>query len=162
MISKSICGLFVASSLSLQAVDSLVYEGGQGPGNGKHIVFLANDHEYRSEQSCPLMAKLLAKHHGFRCTVLFGLDENGNIKPGAKSVPGLEALKDADLLFFFARFMNLPDEQAGMLAECFEKGGPAVALRTSTHSFNGQEGEWAKFNFNYKGCLLYTSDAADE
>ena len=135
----------------MQAVDSLVYEGGEGPGSGKHIVFLANDHEYRSEQSCPLMAKLLAKHHGFRCTVLFGLDENGEIKPGAKSVPGLEALEDADLLFFFARFMTLPDEQADLLANYFEKGGPAVALRTSTHCFNGQKGKWAKFNYNYSG-----------
>ena len=38
----------------------LVYEGGEGIGKGKHIVFLANDHEYRSEQTCPLLAKILA------------------------------------------------------------------------------------------------------
>ena len=86
--------------------DSLVYQGDEGIGKGKHIVFIANDHEYRSEQTCPLMAKILAKHHGFRCTVLFGVDQNGHIKAGAKEVPGLEALKDADLLVFFSRFMN--------------------------------------------------------
>ena len=136
---------------SLQAAESLVYEGEEGIGKGKHIVFLANDHEYRSEQSCPLMAKLMAKNHGFRCTVLFGLNEDGEIKPGAKSVPGTEALKDADMLFFFARFMELPDEQADHIANYFERGGPAVALRTSTHCFNGQKGKWSKFNFNYKG-----------
>lgn len=133
------------------AAQSLVYEGDEGIGKGKHIVFLANDHEYRSEQTCPLMAKILAKHHGFRCTVLFGVDSNGFIQPGAKSVPYLEALQEADLLFFFARFMNLPEEQAGMIAEYFERGGPVVGLRTSTHCFNGQSGKWSKLNYNNQG-----------
>ena len=131
--------------------EPLVYEGSEGIGKGKHIVFIANDHEYRSEQSCPLMAKILAKHHGFKCTVLFGIDEDGNIKAGAKEVPGLESLKDADLLVFFTRFMNMPDDQAAMLADYFERGGPAVGIRTSTHCFNGQKGTWAKLNFNYSG-----------
>lgn len=136
---------------SLGFAETLVYQGAEGPGAGKHIVFVANDHEYRSEQSCPLMAKILAKHHGFKCTVLFGLDEEGNIKAGAKNLPGLEALKDADLLFFFTRFMDLPDEQADLLVDYFERGGPAIGLRTSSHPFNGQKGKWEKLNFNYKG-----------
>ncbi len=59
--------------------DTLVYEGSKGIGKGKHIVFIANDHEYRSEEACPALAKILAKRHGFRCTVLFGLDDNGAI-----------------------------------------------------------------------------------
>ena len=131
--------------------ENLVYEGTEGVGKGKHIVFIANDHEYRSEQTCPLLAKILAKHHGFRCTVLFGVDDKGMIKAGAKDVPGLEALKDADLLVFFTRFMNLPDEQVDLLVEYFERGGPTVGLRTSTHCFNKQKGKWSKLNFNYKG-----------
>lgn len=129
----------------------LVYEGKDGIGQGKHIVFIANDHEYRSEQTCPLMAKMLAKHHGFRCTVLFGVDDQGSIKAGAQSVPGLEALQDADLLFFFTRFMKLPDAQADLLVDYFERGGPAVGIRTSTHCFNGQKGKWQKLNYNYDG-----------
>ncbi len=130
---------------------TLVYEGDEGIGKGKHIVFIANDHEYRSEQTCPTVAKILAKHHGFKCTVLFGIDKEGNIQAGSAPVPGLEALKDADLLFFFTRFMNLPDEQADMLVDYFERGGPAVGIRTSTHCFNGQKGKWAQLNFNYEG-----------
>lgn len=129
----------------------LVYEGTAGIGKGRHIVFIANDHEYRSEQSCPLLAKILAKHHGFRCTVLFGIDGDGGIKAGAKEVPGMEALGDADLLVFFTRFMNLPDKQADMLVEYLERGGPIVGIRTSTHCFNGQKGKWTKLNFNYGG-----------
>ena len=129
----------------------LTFEGSDGPGAGKHIVFIANDHEYRSEEICPLMAKILAKHYGFRCTVLFGIDEEGFIKAGSAPVPHLEVLKEADLLFFATRFMNLPDEQADMLVDYFERGGPVVGIRTSTHCFNGQKGKWEKLNFNYEG-----------
>ncbi len=142
---------FVLLCCSLSDGQTLVYEGDEGIGKGKHIVFIANDHEYRSEQTCPAMAKILAKRHGFKCTVLFGVDENGNIKAGSAPVPGMKALKDADLLFFFTRFMNLPDDQADLLVDYFERGGPAVGIRTSTHCFNGQEGKWAKLNFNHEG-----------
>ena len=138
--------LFMASGLMAQ---HLVYEGESGIGKGKHIVFIANDHEYRSEQSCPALAKILAKHHGFKCTVLFGIGEDGTITNGAKNLPGMEVLKEADMLFFFTRFMNLPDDQVQYLVDYFERGGPVVGVRTSTHSFNGQKGKWAKLNFNY-------------
>lgn len=145
-------GLFAVASLSATAAEPLVYEGeGDGPGAGRHIVFIANDHEYRSEETCPALAKILAKHHGFRCTVLFGIDEDGFIQTGDAPIPGLEALKDADLLVFFTRFMVLPDEQADLLVDYFERGGPVVGLRTSTHCFNKQEGKWAKLNFDYEG-----------
>ena len=49
----------------------LVYEGEAGPGKGKHIVLIASDHEYRSEETLPALARILAKHHGFKCTVVF-------------------------------------------------------------------------------------------
>lgn len=143
---------FPHSALAATPDDApLVYEGDEGIGKGKHIVFIANDHEYRSEQACPLLAKILAKHHGFRCTVLFGINEDGEIKAGDSPVPGMEALKDADLLFFFTRFMRLPDEQVDLLVDYFERGGPVVGARTSTHCFNGQKGKWQKLNFNYGG-----------
>lgn len=131
--------------------DNLVYQGEAGVGSGKHIVFIANDHEYRSEQTCPLLAKILAKHFGFKCTVLFGINEDGCIEPGAQNVPGLESLKDADLLVFFTRFMKLPDAQADLLVDYFERGGAVVGIRTSTHCFNGQTGKWSKLNYNYQG-----------
>ncbi len=149
MFTKSIT-LLIALACQLVAAP-LTFEGTDGPGNGKHIVFIANDHEYRSEETCPLLAKILAKHHGFRCTVLFGIDDQGHIKTGDAEVPGMEALKQADLLVFYTRFMKLPDAQADLLVDYFERGGPAVGIRTSTHCFNGQQGKWAKLNYNYKG-----------
>lgn len=143
--------LAILTMAKADAFEPLVFEGTEGIGKGKHIVFVANDHEYRSEQTCPLIAKILAKHHGFKCTVVFGLDDDGNIKGGAANTPGMESLQDADLLFFFTRFMNLSDDQAGLLVDYFERGGPVVGVRTSTHCFNGQKGKWAKLNFNYSG-----------
>ncbi|MEO0447922.1 MAG: ThuA domain-containing protein, partial [Verrucomicrobiota bacterium] len=143
--------LLASSIAPLSGFEPLVYQGTEGPGVGTHIVFIANDHEYRSEEACPALAKILAKHHGFTCTVLFGIDEEGFIQPGGAPVPGMEALDDADLLVFFTRFMNLPDEQVDLLVDYFERGGPAVGLRTSTHCFNKQAGKWEKLNFNYDG-----------
>ncbi|MEM1442479.1 MAG: hypothetical protein AAGF67_09065, partial [Verrucomicrobiota bacterium] len=150
---KTTCklALFILLSVSPLFAEPLVYEGEEGPGVGKHIVFIANDHEYRSEEVCPMIAKILAKRYGFRCTVLFGINEEGYIHPGGVPIPHLEVLEDADLLFFVTRFMNLPDEQADMIVEYFERGGPVVGFRTSTHCFNGQKGKWEKLNFGYKG-----------
>ena len=48
--------------------------GGTGPGVGKHVVLVAGDEEYRSEEALPQLAKILASQHGFRCTVLFSID----------------------------------------------------------------------------------------
>lgn len=149
MLKRFVLPLITASTLAMAT--PLTFEGTEGPGKGKHIVFIANDHEYRSEETCPLVAKILAKHHGFKCTVLFGVDENGHIQAGSAPIPHLEVLKEADLLFFYTRFMALPDEQADALVDYFERGGPTVGLRTSTHCFNGQKGKWDKLNFNYTG-----------
>ena len=57
----------------------LVYEGEGGAGKGKHLVFIASDHEYKSEETLPALARILARHHGFKCTVLFGVNEKGEI-----------------------------------------------------------------------------------
>ena len=58
----------------LNAAAPLVYEGKNGPGKGKHLVFIASDHEYRSEETLPALARILAKHHGLKCSGVFGLN----------------------------------------------------------------------------------------
>src|SRR5688500_10296008 len=85
-------------------------------GNGlkldKTIVLIAGDHEYRSEEALPQLAKILAKHHGFKCIVLFSQDDDGTINPeNVANIPGLEALKTADLMILGLRFRDLVDEQ---------------------------------------------------
>lgn len=139
----------LASTLFSQA--QLVYQGGEGIGKGKHIVFLASDHEYRSEEACPALARILSKHHGFRCTVVFGVDAAGHIEAGSSNIPGIEALKDADLFFIFARFLSPSQEQMQPIIDYIERGGPVVGLRTSSHAFKiDAKSPLAKYSYDSK------------
>jgi len=106
-------------------------------GRGKHVVLISGDEEYRSEEALPQLARILAKRHGFRCTVLFAIDpKDGTINPDVNNnIPGLEALKSADLMVVFLRYRDLPDEQMRHIVEYTQSGRPIVALRTSTHAF---------------------------
>src|SRR5262249_569909 len=98
----------------------IVYEGASGPGKGNHIVMVAGDEEYRSEEALPQLAKILSTRHGFRCTVLFATDPaTGNVDPGKYNIPGLEALGRADLLVLFIRWRDLPDEQMKHFVDYF-------------------------------------------
>lgn len=116
----------------------ITFEGKDGPGKGKHIVFVTGDEEYRSEESMPQLAKILAVHQGFKCTVLFAINkETGEIDPKTlDNIPGLEALQTADLMVMFLRFRELPDEQMQQIMDYTNSGKPIVTLRTATHPFN--------------------------
>ena len=115
----------------------VVYAGEGGIGAGKHIVFIASDHEYRGEEALPALARILAKHYGFKCTVIFGTDPaTGSIQPGSSNLKGLDILKGADLLVIFMRFINMDDAEMQHFVDYVDRGGPIVGLRTSTHAFN--------------------------
>lgn len=135
------------------AAEPVVYEGKSGPGVGKHIVFLAGDHEYRSEETLPALARILAERHGFRCTVLFTVDpETGDIDPAADNLPGTDALATADLAVIFLRFKNLPPEQMQPIVDYLDRAGPVVGLRTATHAFKiPQQSPFVRFDYQYKG-----------
>lgn len=101
-----------------------------------HIVFVTGDEEYRSEESMPMLASILERDFGVRCTVLYAEDDAGFIAPNTlNNIPGLEALDDADLLVMFTRFRNLPDAQLKHLTDYASSGRPMVGFRTSTHAF---------------------------
>ncbi len=116
----------------------VVYEGNEGPGNGKHIVLVSGDEEYRSEEALPALGKILAVHHGFKCTALFAINaETGEIAPDDQTnIPGLEALGDADMMIIATRFRNLPDDQMKHIVDFTNSGKPILGMRTATHSFN--------------------------
>lgn len=132
-----------------------VYSPGRGPARGKNVVLIVGDQEYRSEESVPALAQILAVRHGFHCTVLFPVNrQSGQIDPNTiDNIPGLEALRRADLLILFARWLELPDEQMKEIVDYTESGRPIVALRTSTHPFNYQkhpESPYARYSYNSK------------
>ena len=136
----------------------LTLDGSKGkPGSGKHVVLIAAEQEYRSEQSMPMLAKVLAQHHGFDCTVLFSVNENGEVDPTQNAplkkedgqkfhwIPGLEHLDKADCLILVSRFMQLPDDQMQYFYDYFDSGKPLIALRTANHGFHG------KLNYQVNG-----------
>src|SRR6266498_3550942 len=137
------------------AKDWVVYDGRQGPGQGKQIVFLTGDEEYRSEEGLPQLAKILARRHGFKCTVLFSINpKTGEIDPNTKNnEPGMEALDSADLCVMLLRFRAWPDAQMKHFADYIAAGKPVIGLRTSTHAFSGLNGSYEWFNDFGKNVL---------
>jgi type 1 glutamine amidotransferase len=119
-------------------------------------VLVSGDEEYRSEEALPQLGKILAKHHGFKCTVLFAVDpKTGDINPEVvDNIPGLEALKTADLMIIATRFRNLPDAQMRHVAEYLDSGKPVIGLRTATHAFNitSADSKYAKYHWQNAGA----------
>jgi hypothetical protein len=157
----------LACCLPVHAAESLrwlTYPGGSGPGQGKRIVLIAADQEYRSEQSMPMLAKVLSTHHGFDCTVLFAVNERGEVDPTLPvypekgqefrehHIPGLEQLASADLVIFFPRLLTLPMAERERIVAYVDSGRPFISIRTGNHGFhaplpykiNGQPVRWGE------------------
>ena len=153
LIAFLIGATLTVSSQTAAEQTGVVYEGKEGPGKGKHIVFVTGDEEYRSEEGMVQLAKILAIHHGFKCTVLFAINpETGDIDPTTlNNIPGLEALDNADLMVLFTRFRELPDDQMKHIIDYTNSGKPIIGLRTSTHAFNYKENldsQYVKYTWN--------------
>src|SRR4051794_8880914 len=128
------------------------YKGNDGPSHGKQIVLISGDEEYRSEEALPQLGKILAKHHSFTCRVLFAIGKDGTIDPNQNdNIPGLEALRKADLMIIATRFRDLPDDQMKEIVDYVESGRPIIGLRTATHAFNikGKK-KYARYTHNSK------------
>jgi hypothetical protein len=125
----------------------LQFPGGPGLGQGKHIVLVAGDDEYRSEESMPMLAKILSSRYGFKTTVLFPIDSStGDVVPNYQNnIPGLAELETADLMILLIRFRELPDEQAHYIEKYLLAGKPILGLRTSTHAFAYQKNKSSKY-----------------
>src|SRR5829696_1478804 len=134
---KFFFAFLIVACLAAVSHASVVYEpAGDGPGKGKHVLFLSGDEEYRGEEGLPMLAKILSQRHGFKCTVLFALDPDGTINPDNNtSVGGIEAIDTADGIVMALRFRQWPDAAMKHFADAVARGVPIVALRTSTHAF---------------------------
>ena len=141
------------TAFSLHASDHVVYEPA-GEAKGKHIVLLSGDEEYRSEEGMPMLGKILSQRHGFKCTVLFSLGADGTIDPTAGgSLSHPEALDSADAIVMLLRFRHWDDATSKRFEAAINRGVPIIALRTSTHAFNGypKDSPYAAWNFNNNG-----------
>lgn len=95
----------------------------------KHLVLVTVEREYKTQQSLPEFAK---KHLGkdFRISHVQAnpLDRN--------DLPGIEVLKDADVLFLSVRRRVLPPEQMKIVRDFIESGKPVLGIRTASHAFS--------------------------
>lgn len=141
----------------LASAQTLVLEGEDGPGKGKHVVIVTGDEEYRSEETGPMLAKILSQHHGFKATVCFAIDPvTGYINPELNSnIPGLAALKTADVMILDTRFRDLPEPQLQHILDFINAGKPIIGLRTATHAFKTKSTlggvDWNNFGLNFLG-----------
>lgn len=100
------------------------------------VVFVTGDHEYSSEGTMPLIAQELERNYGMQVKVL---QAHPDYK-AEENIPGLEALKDADLAVFFLRWRRLPEDQVKHIDAYLKSGKPVVGFRTTTHAFNYPKG----------------------
>jgi len=106
------------------------------------IVFVTGDHEYSSERTMPLLAAALEKDFGCRTQVLYATRPDGQRDESyEKNIPGLEALRDADLAVFFLRWRQLPKAQTDLIQAYLNSGKPLLGFRTASHSFKYPEGD---------------------
>ena len=100
------------------------------------IVFVTGDHEYSGETTLPFIAAEMEKNYGFRTKFLKAFPDHNS----EENIPGLEALKEADVAVFFLRWRRLPAEQLKFIEDYLQSAKPLVGFRTTTHAFNYPKG----------------------
>ncbi len=100
-----------------------------------HIVFVTGDEEYRSEESMPMLGKILKRELGAKISIAYSMTD-GIVDPNrVDNIEGLEALQTADMMIVFTRFRALPDDQLQYITDFANTGKPMVGFRTATHAF---------------------------
>ncbi|MCA9020328.1 MAG: ThuA domain-containing protein, partial [Planctomycetaceae bacterium] len=94
-----------------------------------HLLIVMAEAEYETNQSLPEFAsKNLGKH--FRVSMVFADDKDRN------SIPGIEAIKDADVVLFSVRRRVLPKQAMQAIRDYIKAGKPVVGIRTASHAFS--------------------------
>lgn len=136
MLTTAAIAMVMATSATL-AADTLKLAGKDGPGKGKKIVLIAGDEEYRSEETAPMLAKILSQKHGFDCVVVFSWTENYIDPNNQAGLRGLEELDNADLMIIGTRFRRPDAKGAAHITKYLNAGKPVIGFRTATHAFTG-------------------------
>jgi nicotinamidase-related amidase/type 1 glutamine amidotransferase len=114
------------------------------------VVFMIGEEEYRTGESLPAFATEELVWRGIRCQFahVSAADKN--------DFPGLEALRDADLLFVSVRRRTPSKAQMTLIRQHLTAGKPVVGIRTASHAFGakpadaGHEG-WDTFDVDVLG-----------
>jgi type 1 glutamine amidotransferase/nicotinamidase-related amidase len=122
-----------------------------GESPNPHVVFVIGEREYDTKTTLPQFAAKELRPRGMKCSFAHAGSEDRN------RFPGIEALKQADLLVLSVRRRALPAEQLDVIQQHMNAGKPLVAIRTASHAFDTRgkhpEGhaEWPAFDADVLG-----------
>ena len=97
-----------------------------------HIISGAK--EYQSEASMKSFSAWMEKHYDVKFAASWGHD-------GIEKLPNLKALKNADVMFVFARRMKLVEPQMKLIRAHWAAGKPIMGVRTASHAFQKTDNE---------------------
>ena len=122
------------------------------PAAAPRVLFMIGEPGYKTAETLPAFAKAELDPLGIRSTFVFPDPANPNL------FPGLEQLKDADVLFLSVRRRALSTAQTALIKAHLAAGKGLVAIRTSSHGFSLGRGtppaghvEWKDFDRDVLG-----------
>jgi nicotinamidase-related amidase len=115
-----------------------------------HAVFVIGEDEYHTDQTLPALALAELLPRGFDCTFVVADAKDPD------RFPGLEILRDADVLVLSVRRRTPPPFQLNLIRDYLARGKPLVAIRTASHAFDRKTGaspsSWPTFDTDVLGA----------
>jgi type 1 glutamine amidotransferase len=93
------------------------------------VVFMVGENEYNTKATLPEFAKTELEPRGIRCRFAIAPSDTSN------DFPGLEAVKEADLLFVSVRRRTPSVQQMELIRKHIAAGKSVVGIRTASHAF---------------------------
>lgn len=116
-----------------------------------HVVFIIGEREYETKTTLPEFAHSELEYRGIRSTFVHAKSDDPN------NFPGIEAIKEADLILISVRRRTPPKEQLDLIRRHLEAGKPLVGIRTASHAFDAKlpdakHASWATFDRDILGA----------
>jgi nicotinamidase-related amidase/type 1 glutamine amidotransferase len=94
----------------------------------RHVVVLCAEQEYRTNETLPVFAR---EYLGNDYKVSFVWDDADD----RNVLPGVDVVKDADLLFVSVRRRTLAADKLKLIRDHVAAGKPVIGIRTASHAF---------------------------
>jgi nicotinamidase-related amidase/type 1 glutamine amidotransferase len=115
-----------------------------------HVVLVIGEDEYDTKTTLPDFARKELVPRSFDCTFVHSDTKDPD------DFPGLEVLRDADLLVLSVRRRTPPASQLQLIRDYLARGKPLVAIRTASHAFDRKKGagprSWPAFDIEVLGA----------
>ncbi|WP_010587162.1 PVC-type heme-binding CxxCH protein [Schlesneria paludicola] len=102
-----------------------------------HVVIIAAEDEYKTEVTLPEFARAFLGP-SFKTSFVFDSANKDHVK---RDLPGIEVVREADVLLISARRRVLPPSQLNLIRKHVADGKPVVGIRTASHAFSFRNAE---------------------